>query len=105
MARIESLKLLYDGERLWDSGDHVGALQTWCKIAEVSSRILFNIGCAHLSVNNLKDALQVDLYVCLFPISWFNTCTLCSNGSYLGTEMHLVMKCQNLRMQLLSNID
>ncbi len=30
-------------------------------------------------------------------------CTLCSNGSYLGTEMHLVMEC--VTMQLLSNID
>lgn len=68
MSMIETVTLWNEGVGQWDEGQAQTALSTFSRINQPSSKILFNMGCCHFSIQQYQQAIQVG-YILLWFVS------------------------------------
>ena len=58
MTSPEDIENWFEGTQLYDAEDIEGALNKFLEVTQ-NSRILFNLGCCYLTVNDIKAAAKV----------------------------------------------
>ena len=58
MTSTDDIDKWFEGTQLYDGGDVEGALKSFAKVTQ-NSRILFNVGCCYLSINDVEAAAEV----------------------------------------------
>ena len=58
MTSPEDIENWFEGTQLYDAEDIEGALSKFREVTQ-NSRILFNMGCCYLTVNDIKAAAKV----------------------------------------------
>ena len=58
MTSPEDIEKWFEGTQLYDGGEMTDALKKFSEVTQ-NSRILFNIGCCYLTINDIKSAAEV----------------------------------------------
>lgn len=60
MTSPEDIENWFEGTQLYDAEDIEGALNKFREVTQ-NSRILFNVGCCYLAINDIKAAAKVSI--------------------------------------------